>query len=908
MTPTQEHHDVAWPPFTGSWRAMARYVNPDAVAPLGLGDPEAMLRRAAGETRGANIDIARTLFEKLRRRGIPYGLEPYIVAPTYPQIVRHPQRLEVDAGTCVDFATLFAGLCLNERVAPLLVVGSSSTPEGQLTHHVVVVLDLDRTHDRVWSSPDDGSRLSELLQDGRGVAEIRIEHALADLRSGRFVPIDPTLAARRSDKPSLDFDAALTETKEGFWAHLTSATWIDVVIVHETDGLYRPPPPELRTVLTRRVPASRDFEDLSDERVALLRTLKSVSGVVALVGEPGVGKSMLALEATGAFGWFLNASSPATLRQELAAAEAQEQTGTSTSEVGVADEPDLIAQAFTRLAATHVPWTVVLDNANLAGGERPDDLLAIVPPPRHEYSQRLLVTSTEHDAWKGFADRVEVVAPLDDEALGVPPELLINGRPLFDTAFRRLAHSHGSSLEVLASTVAQADEPVAAAQDALWLCAVSLLSSTDLGRSVLRLAEHAAWANIDDIDGESLSSAAASRPGAFTGLLASGLVEPIGGGRAARMHRLIAETIRRASFAADWRATTTAATRVVRSGAIRLDREGTAEVRALEPLVAARATAAGDVELLGGLLHAIGTRLEPVAGVREAHPYFERALPLLSPMDARRRADCLHAAVRYRYQFEKNVASMEAALEDVDACLVLRSAAVEQSPADAEVLVEQQRTVALRGLVKVELARQRLEQLGREVKPDYEAALRLALEGSDEIDRSYHHRLEVLHIPPDDVDVLRARFNQATAGVVLAQLVGDPESVDQYLDIAERAYVDVRDARETLRPKVRPHLASCHAGLALVEYLRFVRGRGDGGRLRDATHHLAIALDLREEIEEADRGEIAKTMHLAAKINLARLLLSEPDSDKRRRAFAALRAQIEDELRVVAECWWGEPA
>ena len=908
-----------WPPFSGFWPDLARYVAPTTVASLGLGDPESHLRRSTLAPREANRAIARRLYENLVARAVPYGTEPFLVDPVAPQIIRHPDELDVDAGTCVDFAILFASLCLRERLAPVLVVGHGGTlrdgSAAVVEDHVIVALDLDRFEQGARES-----RLLDAMTRGGGAAGLDHDRAAGDLGSGRFLLIDPTAAAR-TDRGSLPFSEAVASAEMavastsarrvaslGRWS-FHAVTWIDVLTVQGLRPPYAPLPAGQRPILTRRSPLAGRFEEL-EGRQGLREKLGAAVGTIALVGEPGVGKSMLALQLAGAFGWFLNASSVDSLRGELALAESRQQRGTERLEIGVLDELDLADQARARLASTRVPWVVVLDNANLADGAQPGELLDLLPVPQPVHGQRIVVTST-HEAW--LADpRVDVPEPLgrlSDEALGMPEGLKVGGRPLFATAFRRLADSQQIGLEALAELAAGAARGGEGAEDVLWACALELPVEDD----VIRLARFAAWSAVDEISADALVPGAGVPAAAFAMLLASGLVEPAGTSQA-RMHRMVARAIRTQSASSSIHDTVGTVATVLGS-AIVLDREALALARELEQELSDRSSDRALSVLHGRLAHGLGSRLEPVAGVKAAKPFFERARGLLDPGEVRGLADCLHAAVRYVFQFEKTAPRLAEALLDVERCVALRARAVRADTTEAGaprhgVLVEEQRTLALRGLVKVALAAALLEGHPPPGPDARQEALTLAREGGAEINESYRCRLETLGISPSDVDVLRARFNQGNLGVNLAKLEPDPVRRARHLDQAAAAYADVRDARETMRPKVRPHLASCHAGLALVDFLRAVPLEGAGlspvernRLLRSATAHLDRAALLRQEMEEVDEDEMGKTLFLATKISLARLTVALGD-DTLTKELNRLRADLGREVPRVAGDWW----
>lgn len=910
----EQREREVWPRLSDDLGDLARYASADAVRGLGLADPLSHLRTADPDHRRSRTATVRALYAALAERQIPYKLEPYALDPSEPQIIRHPDELDRDAGTCVDFAVLFASLCLQERLHPLLVVGASGR-----TGHVLVAVDLDH-----GLEPEPSRLANGLASSGRwdAIAELVRD----DLETGRYLLLDPTGAALGPDG-SRAFDDASTrgrETDEVLvdlrrWQQLT---WIDVEGVCARRGAYAPLAAAQRPPISRRMPPLPTWVDLEDDRRTAARTrLETATGVVVLHGPPGTGKSMLAIRSAGAFGWVLRASSRSLLRSELAQAEAEQQSGGERSEIASLDEPDLVAQARERLGSTTVPWVVVLDNANLADGTSPEDLLDLLPPPRA--GQTILVTSTDA-RWARVPGATAIELHPLDQLPETPAELRIGGLPLFYFAYQRLQEVAGATWAELAATPRPPGTPDTP-QDVLWATATARLPQ------LAELAHHAAWAAIGEIDLDALADVVGCDPDEAGLLVRAGLAEQ-GGRGTARVHTLVAE-VARAAQGRDLAAAGRTLAAVLESR-LPADADSLALARAhLDEARAARGLGPPDPGLdasIGLAAHALGTRLEPTAGVKAAKPLFDLARDLLPAHDARRLADCDHVKVREVYQFHKDVPALTGALVDIEPCLRLREQALvaaeeEQpgGPAAHRAAVDLQRTLALRGLLQVELAGQ---QLARLADPDPEEPVEaderellartmpeLARAGAATILESYEHRLHGLGLAATDPDLLRGQFNLGAAGIHLAKLATTPDECRRALDQAEAAYTTVGAARELLRPRVRPHLASCYFGAGLSRFLRAQRATREElsvldrrALLRRAAEDVARALEIREEIEaEADADEVGKTLALVSKIALARHLLSDrTDPTAWGKELDDLRRDLRIELPDLAARWW----
>lgn len=893
-----------WPKRTDCIADLVRYVSAAAVAGLDLGVADAHARRAAAGADGridANgVTVAR-IYEKLHARRYE-ATSDVLALDARVQVVRHPRELDGYAGTCLDFSVLLSSACLHERVAPLLLAGWDRSGSG----HACVVADLGRDPDDLAVSAADavGAALGDagVVRAGPAVRQTLGGHE-------RYLPLDPMRASRACGATFRSARQAAV-----VWLGQVDELWVLDVVALQAAG--RHPfglvPVDRRPRIGRQLPASAAFIDYDDARVRALNELSAATGVVAVVGAPGVGKSLLALQAaaraTGGAGWFVDASSVAALRESLGRAEATERYGSAEGLSG--PQMDELAEAARqRLSTALTPWVVVADNADLSEDGQLSELLALLPTPRADAGQRIIVTSTDR-RWLDHSDHNVVLEPVRDGILGMPASLAVGGRPLFAAAFGRLAELHDTTPRGLASLGAgheQAGSAPRAAEELLWSTVLRLEGPSS---PTVACARVAAWSR-REVDRRTL--AATEGGGAVDRLWLSGLVEPTGP-FTAMMHRLVAGAIRAETIASDPTKAVEAMTAALHAAAD-VDSSSAATIEADLRALARSRLLDGDGEAVGRALHAVAGRVEPLAGAGRTDELYRLALPLLAAGDHRRRADCMHSAVRVAYQHHKRRPDLEAALVEVGSCLELRErgwvgasgpAADDGDRVAAE--IERERTRALSGLVKIELG----AALVRDAEPAVAArGWDLVRDGNAEVDASLRRREELLG-QADDEDVLRGRYNQAMSAVVVAQLPGVPGGErTALLGRAAELYGQVGDRRRRMRPRApRSHIAACDAGEALAAYLSEVpldprRRPGTTGRgLRTADRKLERARELREEIEATDGPEIAKTARLAAKIALARYIAaSEQAGAELDEELTKLAGELASELPTLAEAW-----
>ena len=127
-------------------------------------------------------------------------------------------------------------------------------------------------------------------------------------------------------------------------------------------------------------------------RMAAFDALTATDGRIVLIGDSGMGKSELALQAARRFdagiGWFVPAATTSALQAGLASRELFERDQ-SPPVLSAEDRGYYAKAARARLDGTKEPWVVVFDNAD----GKPESVLGWLPRP--EGRQRVIVDDDE---------------------------------------------------------------------------------------------------------------------------------------------------------------------------------------------------------------------------------------------------------------------------------------------------------------------------------------------------------------------------------------------------------------------------------------------------------------------------------------------------------------------------------
>jgi len=836
-----------WPPWIRRWddfSNLAPYVSQTAVRKLRLTidlsdlptdpDPAAWDREAAGR-----------VYLTLRAQGLTRANHSW--DPTGMQPIRDPDLLfKSKWGNCLDISLSYAALCLEVNVAPLLAITD---------RHAFVLVAAGRLHETPWVD-DRSPLLGKDVRNGSG--RLRdVGDLLAACDDGVAVPIDCLTATQ----PSASFEDAVAIAREHLRAegrvHLVDVPWL-----HRQGGEYAPIDPEPGTpaAISRYVPGSQHEFEGHSSHAPIVGQLSKRSGVVALVGPRGQGKSAIArhiaLDVELGAGWFLNASEPQTLVNGLATAEIAQR---NLSEKGLSslDRTEFALGALETLRQNRRRWVVVLDNAD---GD-PALLKSRIPTPND--NQLVLVTTTNPDWASVPGVEVLTLPPLTDDEiatrLGTELVPLVRGKALLLHSFAALMRSTGlSGAEIAAHAPAPGvvpDELIGPAT--LW---AALRASPDFDERRLELSRLIAYLPPDYQPRTLLER---FQPGATETLELLGkrgclTYEPES--QVIRMHRLLGEAVRAdlATNEPDKRDATVIRLMADSEAFAVLDDHGDlATVELLEGRVLAIDRERGEPDdVLGTVLHAVARLLELHGHTRRSETVFEAAERHVADSPSLL-ADCYQSRARTANQHAggKDPDTMEATLRE-GLEWALRAEAI----ADEDQIG---RCRAMRGLI--------LKKLAAFPRPGEDSLelLQDALEVLEDADAIRMQRL-----PPTHPERARSRFNLAGIRIDLAKRQRARASA--HLDEGEAIYTEVRRLRREIYARAdHPHVAACVAGLALIYYYRATLLTASSATrthwLREATAHASDALQSREIQEGSIDGEESeKVSRLLAKIAMAR--------------------------------------
>lgn len=876
-----------WDRWDGDPARLAEYVSLDGLDRVGLATEMAREKRAA--TAKQRLDAAREAWNVLARKQLPYRSVQW---DPRGQWVRDPRWFALDSGSCLDFTLVFAAMCIDAGVAPIIVVastGDTNATEG----HAFALIDLRR--DLRYPNPrglpvagvvDFKAGMARLDTDRSKIYELIVTHEV--------VAVDVVAAAAGE---GADFVTAVEQGAQ----HLTSDRWDQLILVDVPGrwvgarGPRVPLPRSDRPAVTRSVPILPvDYlprADLQRNLEAVRERARSGGGAAVLHGLQGIGKSLLAQReaALAPAGWFLNASDRTTLVRSLATADNAERYRESKA----ATMDDAMGDALNALARLRQrgPWTVVIDNCNVD----PAQVADLLPVPSAE--QVLLVTTT-NAKWRSWVSQhgrhpeggdlwtVVDVGPLEDEearTLGCPASLveLAAGRPLFARAFA--AHPDAGAVAVSKAVPAGVD----AAAWELWS-----LASDSLDDRSQAFARAASWLQPDAIPLETLQSllplTADRRPDELVdnlnelvaGLERLGIVTWAGG--AVRIHRLVAAALR---------ATTTdqEAVQIIGSAAFVKDGEKRIDNETLETAhQRMRTLRAGDLDPIerARALWAVMTLMEPRNQVNEASGVTESIESLLRPHapsgepTANILADALHARARWVHQNPRSTAQDCLAARD----LMREARSLRESLGDIAAVAKSD---ALDALLLRKASR---DLTGEEKLVALREVLAMLVES---------HELREAVLTARHPDTARALFNLGGTHINMAQV--EPENADDHLRAAYEEYAAVLATRKELYGSdIHIHYAASLHGFALVAYYRAILVDGTNqervASLREATRSALDGLHMRQALDASiDGADVQKSLLLLAKIADARTALSRAMQS----ASAALRGDKAPDLAEI---------
>jgi len=864
---------VVWP----AWNAdqgrlrLAEYVAaPDAIADLDL---EVGMGNEGGDGIESREARAEELYELLRAKRVKYAWEKRFV-PEATQQVRGPKEL-VDGklGTCLDFATTYATMCMASWVNVLL---------AEVPGHAFVVLTPGRDHERI-DEPFDLPGFE--VGDEEGVLEGTVAALNEAVKAGLVISVDAT-EAKRGGK---DFATArkFNPTDRGpngedAWDLSDLVRLVDAPMLQATGKVLPLPRPDARAI-RRYLPNNGVGFQAYESDKSLIEKLESSTKPVVIYGQPGQGKSMIARhlvekQEAGA-AWFLDASQPQALIKSLASARSNE----TREVVEGLDAPDREGRAYAalgRLREAEGGWLVVLDNAD----DDPGKLRKLLPPADPKKGRRVVVTTTNED-WKDMPGFHWL--PLRDLKAGDLAEFgsdlkkLIGGRRLMLEAFRALIGATGLSPEEIAR---QAPAARSQGQDelrgpiAFW---ESLRQSEDFGEPWLRVCAYAAYLPPDNQPISLLTKLAGSGAEVvFEPLERRGLLVRDPESDSIRMHRLFGAAIRRFLKRSrpelqDEVVLTLGANKDARRV---LDLYGDFDtVYVLDGQLTRidGETKAVD-ERLGFAEHGVATLLEGLGRTEESGDTFKRAQRHLDghPIEI---AECLVGRARPVNQHHK---------EEPD---LLREALVWAQSAREMFLEEKEKARAFRALAMVGLLTRALSKYPEGETPA--DVLHRALRILEEADRG---RRGDRKVSPDDK--ARSRFNLAGTWLDLAQ--EEPEQAAAHLDKSAKIYRDVLTRRRAIYPvDVHPHIAACQAGLGYVAYYRSVlipaTPKQRSTWLREATDYTYAGLKQRESVDGlVDAAEALKSNSFLAKVALARISSPEDPEARPLKTFKAAMKEL----------------
>jgi hypothetical protein len=886
---------------------LARYVAPEALADVRW-DVDQDAETLPGGADRDDLTMIIRLYERLSSQRIDFWREPWLPGGGA-QRIRHPWLLvNGRAGTCLDFATTYAAMCLDAAIPPLLAL-----TRGATGNHATVILTPDRSAGYSDFPQDSLARDRDFAP---GFAASRVDGVVRLVDWSAFegaldeqvtIPIDFDRAPAEHRVP---FEEAVMRGRE----HLRQVhqdggeLWLIDVAWLQHHGLDALPPPATRAPIRRQIPGGRTtFDDYGEERRSILAELRRANDSVVLLGASGTGKSTVAREiAFGAqFGaaWFLNASDPQSLITSLDQAERAE-LGIGGASGDHPDRSGYAINALTRLSRAEDEWVVVVDNAD---GD-PGKLVPWLPranPNRPEGVRQLVLITTTNRAWAELTYAVRWLTPVSDEQANrfLPGSELVEvvrGRPLMFDAFKRMAGRTGWSAARIAQHVPAPDDAPDELRGpaTLWAAAKDADGFDD---DVLTVVAHAAYLPPDR---QPLAAAAALAPAIDVAaardlLVGLGLLSIDVDENVARMHRLFGAAVRAdlesrdpspSDEVAQLIATTDEAYALLDSGGdlatitLLEDRLEDLDRRTVEPS-----------EMLGRAMHGVAELLELHGHTGPSGERYRKAERHLEGNDLLLGLGLHGRARTINQHFPGDEKRLREALEWSRAA----GAMLQRTAPD-----KAERCLAMQGLLMQKLARfPRGGQTRNEL-------LHEALEVIERADRLRRRRLQATE--PDNPELLRSRFNRAGIRIELAK--SEPDEAAAHLTTALGVYREVGKGRRRIYGRDQhPHIAACVIGEGYVGYYRALllpatkRERTEW--LREATERTIEALGMRQAQEGAiDGDEVAKVVRFLTKVALARdALIMTPAHASEGSLRSGLGSRFEAALEEIVDGLADEP-
>ncbi|HTA98164.1 MAG TPA: ATP-binding protein [Solirubrobacteraceae bacterium] len=855
-------------------RELARYVAPEALSDVKWGSDGAHAVDVANGAAGERAMIVR-LYDRLAREPIDFWLDPWLPdagGRNSRQRIRHPWLLvHGRQGTCLDFATTYAAMCLEASIAPLLAL---TLEEQGDRGHALVLLTPARSANPLKPIGSDGLASGFTQTDADGVVRLAswddFETALAE---DTMLPVDFARVVGEEGPP---FAVAVERGREHLrQARLArDALWlVDVAWLQSNQRVVPFDPPVTRAPIRRYIPGGRAQFDRYESHSGIVADLERYNGTVVLHGDAGTGKSTIARElAFGAqFGaaWFLNASEPQALINSLSQADLSSRTDDLRVEEQI-DREGFAEQARQRLLEADDDWVVVLDNAD-GDPARLSRWLPYPNPKRSEGVRQLVLVTTTNPTWRDVYDfPVLELEPVDDDeaAQHLPGSELIElaaGRPLLFDAFRRLAVRTGwDGARIAACASGEADGADLGAAK-LWAAATEALEDE---RDALTAAACVAYLPPDGQPLEVLDALLADTGarGAVQRLSDLGLVDIDAEIGSLRMHRLVGAAARADLQRREPETCDEVVQRIAcehYAYALLDDHGDLATITQLEDWL-------GQLDgrtvewshRLGVAMHGIALLLELHGHTRRSDTRYRKADRHLEG-DTQRLARGMHGRARTINQHHAN--------DPIQLRQALEWAREAETMMAASDRVAAASSLAMQGLLLQKLAdfpRQNettiaLLQEALGVLKDAHARLKahFAESGDPELGRL-------------DPELARRYFNLAGIRIRLAREL--PAEAKEHLDAAWDVYTAVGEARRAIYHRdVHPHIAACVIGCAYVDYFRALllpATRVERTRwLRQATSATLAALEMREAQEGSlDLDEVTKCVRFLVKVAVAR--------------------------------------